>query len=295
MARERSPERDKAKKMWLQSGGTMKLKDIAAALFIPESRVRKWKSIDKWEDELNGSADGTSKGNAPNGTNGSVPKSRGAPKGNKNAVGNKGGAPPGNKNALGNSGGNGGPYRNKKALKHGGYETIFADTLEAEELELLDQIDTSPMAQLEEQLRLLTLQEIRHMKRVKMLEAGLSDEERKIKEELTQRKDMVPYTSPKSGKQIQVPVLTEGMKVTEITTVISSKLDKILKQEEWLIRTRDKKIRVINLIASLQQEEEKLKIARERLELDKFKALGHGGTEGEGEGDEDDDGDDLDW
>ncbi|CAH1216045.1 hypothetical protein PAECIP111890_04342 [Paenibacillus sp. JJ-223] len=281
--------------MWLQSGGTMKLKDIAAALFIPESRVRKWKSIDKWEDELNGSADGTSKGNAPNGTNGSVPKSRGAPKGNKNAVGNKGGAPPGNKNALGNSGGNGGPYRNKKALKHGGYETIFADTLEAEELELLDQIDTSPMAQLEEQLRLLTLQEIRHMKRVKMLEAGLSDEERKIKEELTQRKDMVPYTSPKSGKQIQVPVLTEGMKVTEITTVISSKLDKILKQEEWLIRTRDKKIRVINLIASLQQEEEKLKIARERLELDKFKALGHGGTEGEGEGDEDDDGDDLDW
>lgn len=46
------------------------------------------------------------------------------------------------------------------------------------------------------------------MKRVKMLEAGLSDKERKI-----------TYTSPKSGKQIQVPVHTEGMKVTEIMTV----------------------------------------------------------------------------
>jgi len=132
------------------------------------------------------------------------------------------------------------------------------------------------------------------MKRVKMLEAGLSDEERKIKEELTQRKDMVPYISPKSGKQTQVPIQTEGMKVTEITTVITSKLDKILKQEEWLIRTRDKKIRVINLIASLQQEEEKLKIARERLELDKFKVLGRG-DEGDDDDDEDDDEDDLGW
>lgn len=66
-----------------------------------------------------------------------------------------------------------------------------------------------------------------------------------------------------------------------------------MNQEEWLIRTRDKKIRVINSIANLQQEEEKLKIARERLELDRFKALGHGG-EGEDDDDEDDnDGDDL--
>ncbi|WP_226888803.1 hypothetical protein [Paenibacillus polymyxa] len=76
------------------------------------------------------------------------------------------------------------------------------------------------------------------------------------------------------------------MKVTEITTVITSKLDKILKQEEALVKTCDKKLRVINLIASLQQEEEKLEIARERLELDKRKLLGYGGAEGN-EGDED--------
>lgn len=294
MARERSPERDKARQMWLKSDGTMKLKDIAAALSVPESRVRKWKAVDRWQDELNGSAEGASKGSAPIGTNGSVPKPKGAPKGNKNALGNSGGAPSGNQNAKGNRGGSGGPYRNKKALKHGMYETIFLDTLEEEELELLEQIDTSPLVQLEEQLRMLTLQERRHMKRVKLLEEGLTDQERKIKEELTQRKDMVPYTSPKNGKQMQVPVLTEGMKVTEITTVITSKLDKILKQEEALVKTRDKKLRVINLIASMQQEEEKLAIARERLELDKFKALGYGEGEGDDD-DEDDDGDDLGW
>ncbi len=253
--------------------------------------------MDRWEDELNGSADGSLKGNAPNGTNGSVPKSRGAPRGNKNASGNRGGAPPGNKNAVGNSGGPGGPYRNKKALKTGMYETIFLDTLEPDEQDMYDQIDTDPLAQLNEQLIMLSLQERRHMKRVKLLESGLTDEERKTKQELMQRQDKVSMLSPKTGKAITVPLTTEGMKVTEITTVVTSKLDKILKQEEALVKTRDKKLRVINLIASLQQEEEKLRIARERLELDKYKALGHGDESGGGNDvdDEDDDGDDLDW
>ncbi|MGN7352369.1 phage terminase small subunit [Paenibacillus amylolyticus] len=296
MARERSPERDKAKHMWLESGGQMKLKDIAAALSVPESRVRKWKSMDRWEDELNGSVLSDSKGSVPNGMNGSVPKSRGAPKGNKNASGNRGGAPPGNQNAVGNRGGDGGPYRNKHALKTGMYETIFLDTLEPDEQDMIDQIDTDPLAQLNEQLIMLSLQERRHMKRVKLLESGLTDEERKTKQELMQRQDKVSMLSPKTGKAITVPLTTEGMKVTEITTVVMSKLDKILKQEEALVKTRDKKLRVINSIASLQQEEEKLRIARERLELDKYKALGHGGDEGEGDSDEDDnDGDDLDW
>ncbi|WP_418027012.1 phage terminase small subunit [Paenibacillus sp. JJ1722] len=288
MARERSPERDKAKQMWLESDGTMKLKDIAVALSVGETQVRKWKSQDKWADDLNSNVTNESKSNVTK---------RGAPKGNKNAVGNRGGAPPGNQNAKGNSGGPGGPYRNKKALKTGMYETIFLDALEEDEQELFDQIDTSPLAQLNEQLIMLSIQERRHMRRVKQLEAGLTDEEKKIKQELHQRKDKVPYTSPKTGKQIDLPVVTEGMKVTEITTVTTSKLDKILKQEEALVKTRDKKLRVINLIASLQQEEEKLEIARERLELEKFKTRGYGGSGGDegGENDDDDDGDDDEW
>lgn len=93
MARARSPNRDKAKEMWLGSGGEMKLKDVAAELDLTESQVRKWKSIDKWDDDL--------KGNAPfdnsNLTNKGKP---GAPKGNKNALGNEGGAPKGNSNAV---------------------------------------------------------------------------------------------------------------------------------------------------------------------------------------------------
>ncbi|WP_244188402.1 phage terminase small subunit-related protein [Paenibacillus kribbensis] len=143
VARERNPERDKAKQMWLESGGTMKLKDIAAALSIPEGRARKWKSVDRWQYELKGNVLDSSYGNVPNGTKGNAPNPRGAPKGNKNAVGNPGGAPPGNQNAKGNSGGPGGPFRNKKALKTGMYETIFLDTLEPNEQDTFNQIPYS--------------------------------------------------------------------------------------------------------------------------------------------------------
>ncbi|NWL87565.1 hypothetical protein DMN77_08100 [Paenibacillus sp. 79R4] len=92
MARARSPNRNKARELWLGSGGDMKLKDVAAELGLTESQVRKWKSQDKWDDDL--------KGNAPI-SNGNVTKrGPGAPKGNKNAVGNEGGAPKGNDNAV---------------------------------------------------------------------------------------------------------------------------------------------------------------------------------------------------
>lgn len=40
MARERSPDRDKAKKMWLQSGGTMKLKGIAPLFHLVNSGTK---------------------------------------------------------------------------------------------------------------------------------------------------------------------------------------------------------------------------------------------------------------
>ncbi len=53
MARARSPKRDQARQIWLSSGRTMLLKDIAAELGVSEGQVRKWKNQDKWgADEL---------------------------------------------------------------------------------------------------------------------------------------------------------------------------------------------------------------------------------------------------
>lgn len=83
MSRKSSPKRLKALKIWLQSGREKKLKDIAKEVGVSDSQVRKWKSVDRW-DEI------------PE----SIPNKRGAPYRNKNALGNKGGAPEGNQNAL---------------------------------------------------------------------------------------------------------------------------------------------------------------------------------------------------
>ncbi|MRB24848.1 hypothetical protein GH839_29120, partial [Bacillus thuringiensis] len=44
MARQRSPDRDKAFELWKDSGGEMKLKDIATELGISDSQIRKWKN-----------------------------------------------------------------------------------------------------------------------------------------------------------------------------------------------------------------------------------------------------------
>ena len=49
MARPRSPGRDKARQLWLESGKSRLLKSIAEELQVSEEQVRKWKNQDKWD------------------------------------------------------------------------------------------------------------------------------------------------------------------------------------------------------------------------------------------------------
>ena len=51
MARKRNPLRDKAFRLYADSGGKIKLKEIAEKLSVPASRIRKWKSEDSWVSE----------------------------------------------------------------------------------------------------------------------------------------------------------------------------------------------------------------------------------------------------
>jgi phage terminase small subunit len=55
--------------MYLDSKGKMLLKDIAKAVSKRDSDIRKWKSLDKWDEELKGNAP-IAKGNAPKQNNG---------------------------------------------------------------------------------------------------------------------------------------------------------------------------------------------------------------------------------
>ncbi|PZM63488.1 phage terminase small subunit [Paenibacillus dendritiformis] len=176
MARARSPNRDKAKGMWLDSGGNMKLKDVAAELGLTESQVRKWKSLDKWDDDL--------KGNAPLGNSNVTNKGKpGAPKGNKNALGNEGGAPKGNSNAV----------------THGFFQKFFP----AETLEIMGQIaERSPLDMLWDQITIqytaiIRAQQIMYVR----------DKDEMIKE-LKKRKYEIVDTSTKEESSFE-QVITE--------------------------------------------------------------------------------------
>lgn len=247
--------------MWLQSGGAMKLKDIAAALFVPDSKVRKWKTLDDWESELKGSAPPDSKGSAPH---------RGAPKGNKNAVGNRGGAPPGNQNAKGNRGGTGGPPGNKKAVTTGEYETIWMDTLTEAEQQLMEQINTDPIVQADESIALLSFRERRMMQRIKALMDGLNEKERSVLYELKTKKDVGVIHDEKTGLTKKVPISRDELVKSKVEISSFRKLDDILKLEEALTRVQDKKLKAIELKNRLLDEEKAARTAILQIELQKL-------------------------
>ena len=112
MARARSPDRDKAFEIWKNSNGSIKLKDIATELNLPDSRIRKWKNEDKWEEKVKGTFL-IDKGNVPFTRN-----KRGAPKGNKNSVGHASSTPIGNTHAM----------------KHGFFAKIFPNDPETKSI-----------------------------------------------------------------------------------------------------------------------------------------------------------------
>lgn len=139
MKRKHSEARDRAYMLWQESGGTMPLKDIADALHVQPSKVRKWKALDKWSiDELLHE----DKEKSPVEI---VCRKIGAPIGNKNSVGHKSST----------------PKRNSNALKTGEYKTICLDALSKAERAMYAAVDTGPFAAIDEAIRLLTLRERR--------------------------------------------------------------------------------------------------------------------------------------
>ena len=159
MSRVRSPNRDKAFEIYKQHKGEILLKDIATQLDVKDAQIRKWKSQDRWEENLKG----TLPKNKRNVTNKKDTKkvkktSKRADCGNLNKLNEKssktnstslGGAPIGNKNAVGNIGGPGGPIGNKKAETHG----FFSKYLPDDTLEIIEEIqEKNPLDILLEQI-----------------------------------------------------------------------------------------------------------------------------------------------
>lgn len=120
MPRTRSPKRDQAYKIWLDSDGSKKLKDIAAELEVSETQIRKWKNQDKWNSNVTNL--------------------------NSNVTKRKHGGQPGNKNAVGH----GAPPRNKNAEKFG----FFSKYLPEETVSIIQEMPTDPLDILWDQIQI---------------------------------------------------------------------------------------------------------------------------------------------
>ncbi|MDO5397176.1 MAG: hypothetical protein Q4G33_04530 [bacterium] len=141
--------RDKAYKDY-QKG--MKYKDIAEKYGVSLSAVKSWASR-YWKAATKEGKAATSNKKK------SQQKGRGAPKGNKNAVGNSGGA----------------PIHNKNALKHGGYTAVYYDTLDDEELAMINDMPHDEEEQLVMQIELYSVRERRLLKAIKKYSTAKGD------------------------------------------------------------------------------------------------------------------------
>lgn len=246
MPRARNPNRDKAKELWLESGKTRLLKDIAAELDIPENRIRKWKSEDKWESEkgskTNGAKSNKSKRNAPK-------RKRGGQPGNKNAVGNNGGAPPGNKNAW----------------KHGAWSKVYLDTLDDEEKEMLANMPNDEEVFLEEQIFLFSVRERRFMKAIqqyKNIQGGLAVSEvisEKTTRDFGKNPDKAAEDEALYNEMIQAKI-ENGERLpgnaVDVTTKTESTYNIIQTLEKELTNIQARKTKCIESLAKLRLEKE---------------------------------------
>ena len=125
--------RQKAYELWQASNGKASLKEIADELGVLPSKVRKWKSLDKWD-------------GAP---------SEKVERSTKKSKNNSGGAPPGNQNAY----------------KTGEYAAFMEDCLGDEEREFVSRELPSPLDQLDHEIKLAVIRERMVMKNLAELQA----------------------------------------------------------------------------------------------------------------------------
>lgn len=168
MARQRSPDRNKAYELFKEHNGDITNRKIAELLSTSEKTVSEktvggWKSKDEWIDKLNGVLHKNERSTPKKDTEYSK-KKPGAPKGNKNAVNNRGGAKKGNKNAVGNPGGSA-PLRNGNAATHGLYRKYLPQELYDLKEELEEAINNDPLSILWESIMLQHAQII-HAQRI---------------------------------------------------------------------------------------------------------------------------------
>lgn len=247
--RTRSPERDKAFKLYVKSGKTMKNSEIANKLGVSTSQVAKWKSQDKWDSEdLPNDKEKSKKDNKSNGNK------KGAPKGNKNAVGN--GAPLGSQNAL----------------KHGGYSNAYWDTLDEEEKSIINTLPQDEESLLIDQIKLYTVRERRVMLAINKLKAQkgeqiLSSAFRSERKRTFKDKGEEALYQEKVAEAVAAGERLPG-EVYQISTNTENKQDAITRLESELTRIQRAKTQAIESLAKINLENQKIELMRDKNDLE---------------------------
>ena len=212
MPRPRSPNRDKALQLWLDSGRKRQLKDIAAELQVSEEQIRKWKNQDKWD-----------KVTLPN-AKGNVTNHKGAPVGNQNAVGH------------------GAPKQNKNAEKYG----FFSKYLPEETVSIIQEMPTDPLDILWDQvqiayaaiIRAQSIMYVRDQKDVTITKIGHKDGET-----VTEERWEVQQAWDKQGNFLQAQA--RAQKTLE---GLIKQYDELL-HKNWELASEEQKARIAQLRA----------------------------------------------
>ena len=212
MPRPRSPNRDKALQLWLDSGRKRQLKDIAAELQVSEEHIRKWKNQDKWD-----------KVTLPN-AKGNVTNHKGAPAGNQNAVGH------------------GAPKQNKNAEKYG----FFSKYLPEETVSIIQEMPTDPLDILWDQvqiayaaiIRAQSIMYVRDQKDVTITKIGHKDGET-----VTEERWEVQQAWDKQGNFLQAQA--RAQKTLE---GLIKQYDELL-HKNWELASEEQKARIAQLRA----------------------------------------------
>ena len=212
MPRPRSPNRDKALQLWLDSGRKRQLKDIAAELQVSEEQIRKWKNQDKWD-----------KVTIPN-AKGNVTNHKAAPAGNQNAVGH------------------GAPKQNKNAEKYG----FFSKYLPEETVSIIQEMPTDPLDILWDQvqiayaaiIRAQSIMYVRDQKDVTITKIGHKDGET-----VTEERWEVQQAWDKQGNFLQAQA--RAQKTLE---GLIKQYDELL-HKNWELASEEQKARIAQLRA----------------------------------------------
>ena len=211
MARARNPQREEALRIYTESGGKIKLAEIAERLGLPANRIRKWKAEDKWERHKKERSD-SGKGSAPKAI-----RKRGAPVGNKNGVGH--GAPRGNQNAV----------------TTGEYSAIWMHALDDDERRLCESVDKDPLSLIDETIQLLSLRELRMLTRI---------EELRNQKDIAEHEDVFVYTkdNPTGRRKVRTKhtklLIDKIILVEEALTRVQEKKLRAIETKQKLLNAR---------------------------------------------------------